>query len=84
MSYKSDRDKIYTDEGIETIVHILEKGTHLTKLAGSFVAGRVMPAGNSFTFYNCIDWLVERKRLIVVGDSGRGQDMILRVNLREY
>ena len=83
MGYKSERERIYTDAGIEMIVHILEKGAHLTRLAGSFTAGKIM-TGDTFVFHNCVDWLVERGHLVVVSDTGRGQDQILRVNLKEF
>ena len=77
MSYKEQRDRIYTDDGMRLTITTLLKAQQLTETSGVFTAGAVMGSCDTFVFYNCIDWLVENKFLRVVSDKGRGQDMVL-------
>ena len=81
-AYKAERKRIYSDDGLEIVAHILQKGALLTEVAGSFKASKVM-RGDTFIFHNCVDWLVENGYLAVVAEPGRGQDQILRVIQKE-
>ncbi len=78
MGYKSERQELYTDRGIECVVETLDGARKACKVAGVCRAGNIMNI-NTFLFHNAIDWLVERNHLRIVKDTGAGQDLILEV-----
>jgi hypothetical protein len=63
MSYKYEDEKkrLFTEDGVKTIIFVRDQAKALVKIAGCFTAEKLLEkcAGDSFTILAVLDFLVE-------------------------
>ena len=75
-NYQTQRDKVFTPEGVNALLKINMDSWNYLARSGAFKASQVM-SGDAWLVLNCLDVLVENKMLREVTPLGTaGQDRV--------
>jgi len=79
-SYQNEREKLFTEDGVQTLVAIRDKVRKLLEAAGAFRADAAWRgiSGDSWTMLAALDYLVERGeiRRVATSPPAAGQHQI--------
>lgn len=81
MSYRYaiERHKVFTEDGVEMLLKILDKARAAIELGGSVTMSHLYQAGDSWTTHACVDYLCEQGILVeVTGENTPGQWRVFR------